>query len=126
MLNRLMACLLLPFVVPMDSALAQETTVGEVESVQLLDASQLGGGDHLILVLEDGQGFRLPGQRSLAVGAGVRVSVAYRPSDDAESLPEACRVQVLAVPIERDGEEAMQQAERPFDVYRNEAASAKC
>lgn len=107
-------------------ALGQENAVGVVETVQLLDATQLGGGDHLVLVFNNGQGFRLPGQRSLAVGPGVRVSVDHLSPEEAEDLPEACSVRVVAVPIERDGEEVMQEAERPFEVYRNESAGPKC
>lgn len=124
--GRLIIGLLLSWALPVAAALGQETVVGEVESVQLVDASQLGGGDHLVLVLDDGQGFRLPGERSVSVGPGVRVSVAYRSPGEAEAMPEACSVRVLAVPLERDGEVNMQEAERPFEVYRNESADSKC
>ncbi len=118
--------LLLWSLLPAGVATAEEVIVGEVESVQLLDASQLGGGDHLVLVLEGGEAFRLPGQQSVALGTGVRVSVAYRSPGEAEAMPEACGVRVLAVPLERDGEVTMQEAERPFEVYRNESAGSKC
>lgn len=124
--TRSMAGLLLWFILPMGSALGQEKAVGEVESVQLLDASQLGGGEHLVLVLKDGQGFRLPGRRSLAVGPGVRVSVTYLSPRQDGDLPEACNVRVLAVPVERDGEVTMQESERPFRVYQNESADSEC
>ncbi|RFP67619.1 hypothetical protein DZK26_11960 [Wenzhouxiangella sp. 15190] len=118
--------LLLWCLLPAGMAAAGESIVGQVESVQLLDASQLGGGDHLVLVLEDGEAFRLPGKRSVALGSGVRVSVAYRSPGEAEAMPEACSVRVLAVPLERDGEVTMQEAERPFEVYRNESAGPDC
>lgn len=118
--------LLLCFMLPAGMATAEEVVVGEVESLQLLDASQLGGGDHLVLVLEDGQGFRLPGQRSVAVGPGVRVSIRHLPPGEAGALPTACSVRVLAVPLERDGEMTLQEAERPFQIYKNESADSKC
>lgn len=126
MQGRLIIGLLLSLMLSMTAALGQESVVGEVESVQLVDASQLGGGDQLVLVLQEGQGFRLPGQRSLAVGAGVRVSVTYRSSVEGGEMPEACSVRVLAVPIEHEGETVMQEAERPFEVYRNESAESEC
>lgn len=124
--RRLMAGLLLGLIMPLGQAFGEETLEGVVQSVQLLDASQLGGGDHLVLVLEDGQGFSLPGQRSLPVGAGVRVAVGHIPAGEGEDMPEACSVRVVAVPIERDGEAVMQEAERPFEIYRNESEGSDC
>ncbi len=123
---RLMVCLLLTLVPCLGQASGLETLEGRVQSVQLLDTSQLGGGDHLVLVLEGERGFRLPGQRSLPVGAGVRVAVTFVPSGEGEDMPEACSVRVVAVPIERDGEAVMQEAERPFEVYRNESEGTDC
>ncbi|MDZ7791648.1 MAG: hypothetical protein U5L08_14365 [Xanthomonadales bacterium] len=121
-----MAAVLLALMLPQGQAAGLEALEGEVQSVQLLDASQLGGGEQLVLVLEGQQGFRLPGQRSLPVGAGVRVSVAYHPVGEKGAMPEACSVRVVAVPIERDGEAVMQEAERPFEVYRNESEGSNC
>lgn len=124
--GRLMAAVLLVLMLPQGQAAGLETLVGEVRSVQLLDASQLGGGEQLVLVLEGDRGFRLPGQRSLPLGSGVRVSVVYHPVGEEGAMPEACSVRVVAVPIERDGEAAMQEAERPFEVYRNESKGSNC
>lgn len=118
--------LLLGLMLPIGPALGQETAVGEVESVQLLDASQLGGGDRLILVLANGRGFDLPGEPSVALSPGMRVKVQHVPPDTAGELATACIVAVLAVPLERDDERTMQEAARPFVVYRNETAEAGC
>lgn len=111
---------------PLMATAERDITVGEVESIQLLDASPLGGGEHLLLVLADGQGFRLPGASSAAVSAGMRVEVQHRPPADAEKLPAACVVRVLAVPLERGGEASLKRAERPFAVYRNEIQDDGC
>ena len=97
-------------------------TIGEVESVQSLDASQLGGGDYRVLVLDDGRGFRLPGRGKIAVGSGVRVEVEYLPREGGGEMPRACAVRVLAVPLD-DG---MREAARPFEVYRNESSQSGC
>lgn len=126
MSGRLMAALLLALLLPPGQAAGQETLEGEVESVQLLDASQLGGGEQLVLVLEGGQGFHLPGKRSLPVGAGVRVMVVYQAPGEGKAMPQACSVRVVGVPIERDGGVVMQEAERPFEVYRNESEGSNC
>ena len=96
-----------------------QVTTGEVESVQLIDASELGGDSFLILALEDGRNFQLPDQQQLPAGQGTRLEIRYLTPDEPDVLPEACSAMVLAVPLTVDGEEVMQEAARPFEVYRN-------
>lgn len=114
--------LMLPLACRADGQIA----TGEVESVQLLDASQLGGGERLVMVLLEGRGFRLPGAHNVALSPGMRVEVQHVAQDADGELAVACVVRVLAVPLERDGEWTMQEAERPFVVYRNETTESAC
>ena len=96
-----------------------QVTTGQVDSVQLINASEMGGEAFLILSLQDGRHFQLPDQQQLAAGQGTRLEIRYLAPDEPDLLPEACAVRVLAVPISVDGEEVMQEAARPFEVYRN-------
>ncbi|TVQ36998.1 MAG: hypothetical protein EA370_07320 [Wenzhouxiangella sp.] len=95
---------------------------GLVAEVQLLDATPLGAEAMLILVLEDGRGYLIPGQRNLATSRGMKVGLDYLPAADGE-VAVACAVQVLAVPVIVDGESRLQTAHRPFTVYRNPSDS---
>ncbi len=103
---------------------AGDSVTGRVAEVQLIDITGLDDDGLLILTLEEGQGFLIPGQRNLPASSGVEVQVDYFSGDDPEDLPVACRVQVTAVPVEIDGEEVLQPANRPFEVYRN--PDARC
>jgi hypothetical protein len=103
---------------PIQAGSTQSAT-GQVDSLQLVDASEFGGDVFLILTFEDGRGFQLPGQRQLAAGQGTRVEIRYLVADEPDLLPEVCSVTVLAVPIEIDGTETLREAARPFEVYRN-------
>ena len=96
-----------------------QVTTGAVDNVQLVDASELGGDAFLILALEDARHFQLPDQQQLPAGQGTHLEIRYLAPDEPDLLPEACTVTVLAVPITVDGEEVMQEAARPFEVYRN-------
>ncbi len=96
-----------------------QVTTGEVDNVQLVDASELGGDAFLVLALADGRHFQLPDQQQLPAGQGTRLEIRYLAPDEPGLLPEACSVTVLAVPLTVDGEEVMQEAARPFEVYRN-------
>jgi hypothetical protein len=96
-----------------------QTAVGEVDSVQLVDATSLGGETFLIVVLADGRSFQLPDERQIAAGQGVRLEIRYLAPDEPDLLPEACSATVLAIPIMVDDEEVMREAERPFEVFRN-------
>ncbi len=99
---------------------AEGSVTGRVAEVQLIEISGFDDSGLLILALEEGQGFLIPGQRNLPASGGVEVRVDYFSGDDPEDLPVACRVQVTAVPVEIDGEEILQPASRPFEIYRNE------
>lgn len=96
---------------------------GVVDQVQLLDASAVAEAEasFLVLSLTDERHFVLPGTTQLAATEGLEVAIDYleAEADDDGALPEACRVQVLAVPIQIEGEETMQRASRPFEIYRN-------
>ncbi|MCC5866562.1 MAG: hypothetical protein JJU31_15680 [Wenzhouxiangella sp.] len=94
-------------------------TEGLVAEVQLLDATPLGAEAMLVLVLEDGRAFLIEGQRNLAASKGVKVLIDYRVGESADELSTACRVKVVAVPVEIDGEQFLQQARRPFTIYQN-------
>ncbi len=113
-----LVCMLAAGLTGMASAQVQEAE-GIVDKVQLIDASELGGDSFLILRLEDDRNFQLPDQQQLPAGQGTRVAIRYLVPDEPDLLPEACSVTVLAVPIGADGEEVMQEAARPFQVYRN-------
>lgn len=110
------------------SALAAEMrrAQGRVEQVQLLRTSDLGGEDILLMSLRDGRNFHLPGQRRLPAGSGVEVALGYLPADRPDAIPIACWVRVTAIPIERDGRERLQRAERPFEIYRNTNPEHDC
>lgn len=100
-------------------ALAETVEIeGLVAEVQLVDVTELSDQRFLILSLEDGQSFLLPEATRLAAGVGVQVAVRHLPAS-AGSLPIACAVHVLALPIRIEGEDVMQPARRPFEVYRN-------
>lgn len=102
-----------------------KTDQGIVASVQLIDSSQLGGGNALIMTFEDGSSYRFPGAERLAAGAGVHLELRYLPAEEVDVPPQACRATVLAIPIERDGEEMLQEAERPFEIYRNSESACR-
>lgn len=103
-----------------------EVTTGRVASVQLLDVSALGQDSILLLHLAGGRSFQLPGEQRLSAGTGVEVEVRYLPADQASELPVACRIRVLAIPVEREGGEVLQSAERAFEVYRNREMESEC
>ena len=92
---------------------------GLIDEVKLIDIASLEGDSLLIMTLEDGGGFLIPGRRNLAAGPGMQVAVDYLPGDEDGDLPMACRIRVLAVPLTVEGEEILQPASRPFKVYRN-------
>ncbi len=96
-----------------------EHVEGVVEQVKRIDTTPLGGGNLLIVALTDGRQFQVRDREQIAAGSGVEVEILARPSADDE-LPRACRVRVLAMPVEIDGEEVRQRAERPFEVYRSD------
>lgn len=98
---------------------------GRVEQVQLIDASEHGGRSFLLLSLDDDRHFELPGADHLAAGEGARVEVEFLDAGDDDRVPVACRVTVLAVPLEVDGEEVMQSARNPFTVYRSERSECR-
>ncbi|NBB92504.1 MAG: hypothetical protein GVY32_04955 [Gammaproteobacteria bacterium] len=116
------ACLASPVVSAAEPGQAQ----GRIDRVQLLRVSEHGGEDILLLSLRDGRSFRLPGQRRLAAGPGVEVSLRYLPAGEAGEIPVACRIRVTAVPIERDGRTRLKRADRPFVVYRNSRSEHDC
>lgn len=93
---------------------------GIVAEVQLVDASALTDDRFLILTLVEGGSFLLPGATRVAAASGVMVAVDYLAPEAPEALPPACRVRVLGLPIEVDGEKVLHEASRPFEVYRNE------
>ena len=95
------------------------TATGEVDNVQLVDASSLGGETFLIVNFTDGRSFQLPDERQIAAGQGVRLEIHYLAPDEPDLLPEACSVTVLAIPITVDGEEVLREAARPFEVFSN-------
>ncbi len=98
-------------------------TEGVVADVQLLDVSPLGAeATMLVLLLEDGRGFLIEGERNLAASSGMQVSLSYVPADDGD-VAVACQVQVTAVPLLIEGEERLQPAQRPFTVYSNPSES---
>ncbi|QOC23325.1 hypothetical protein IC757_04030 [Wenzhouxiangella sp. AB-CW3] len=106
----------------MGTAVAQTgETEGVVEQVQLFDASAMTDETFLVLSLTDERHFELPGASQLPAGSGVEVVIDYLEpaTDDDSAMPQACRVRVLAVPIMVEGEEVMQRARRPFEIYRN-------
>ncbi len=101
------------------TAADMRTVVGEVDRVQLVDASTLGGETFLIVMLADGRSFQFPDERQIAAGRGVRLEIHYLPPEEPDLLPEACSATVLAIPLTVGGEEVMREAERPFEVFRN-------
>jgi hypothetical protein len=103
---------------------AGDSVTGRVAKVQLIEISGFDDDGLLILSLEEGHGFLIPGQRNLPASSGVEVRVNYFSGEGPEDLPVACRVQVTAVPVDIDGEEILQPASRPFEVYRN--PDARC
>lgn len=107
-------------------ALAQLSELeGVVEQVQLLDASAVADETFLILSLAGEHHFLLPEASQLPAAPGVLVAVEYLAPDADGDLPEACRVRVLGMPIHRDGEEVLQRASRPFEIYRNPRADCQ-
>ncbi|GEM_PF-1582642 len=100
-----------------DAEEERDWTRGIVEQVQLVVVEGLEDSEFLILELEDGGSFQIPGARQLSAGAGVKVEVESLPVVSPGELPVACRVRVLAVPLEIDGEEVLQEAANPFEVY---------
>lgn len=100
-------------------------TEGQVEQVQLIDASEHGGRSFLLLTLDDGRHFELPGTDHLAAGEGTRVEVDFIPAREVDRVPVACRVTVLAVVLEVDGEQVLQSARNPFAVYTNDASACR-
>lgn len=92
--------------------------VGRVAEVQLVDVTELNDERFLILSLEQGQSFLLPGATQVAAGRGAQVAVRHLPVGQGE-LSEACSIRVLALPIRVEGEEVLQPARRPFEVYSN-------
>ncbi len=95
------------------------TATGEVDNVQLVDASSLGGETFLIVNFSDGRSFELPDERQIAAGQGVRLEIRYLAADEPDLLPEACSATVLAIPLTVDGETVMREAARPFEVFSN-------
>jgi hypothetical protein len=98
---------------------------GVVDQVQLLDASAVADESFLILSLVDEHHFLLPEATQLPASPGVLVAVDYLPPEAEGDLPQACRVRVLGMPISIDGEEVLQRASRPFEVYRNSRAECQ-
>lgn len=98
---------------------------GQVEQVQLIDASEHGGRSFLLLTLDGGQHFELPGADHLAAGEGARVEVEFLAARDDDRVPVACRVTVLAVPLEVDGKVVVQSARNPFTVYTNNRSACR-
>lgn len=96
-------------------------TEGLVAELQLIDASELGADATLILSLEDGRVFTVPGQRNVAASGGMKVRIGYMAGEQAGEIPELCWVEVVAMPITIDGEQRLQPAQRAFTVYRNSA-----
>lgn len=76
----------------------------------------MGGGRELILHLESGEAYRFPHTDHVAAGAGVKVRIRYREAMGDDELSAACSAEVLALPLDED---SMQEARRPFEVYRN-------
>jgi hypothetical protein len=121
-LSTIMALLLVgPGVVNADQNLKHVS--GVVSEVRLVDATAMGGETFLILSLEEGRSFLLAGQSQLPAGQGVKVQVSYQPAAEADQLPSACSVEVVAVPIEVDGEVRLQTAQRPFRVFGSDEAN---
>lgn len=97
-------------------------TEGVVAQIQLVDVSALADETFLILSLDDERHFLLPETTQLPAAPGVLVAIDYLPAAGEGDLPEACRIKVLGLPITIDGEEVLQRASRPFEVYRNPRA----
>lgn len=95
------------------------TTEGIVEQVQAVDATAVGSGHMILVVLDDGSQFHFPDTDHLASGDGVRLEIAFLSSSEDDAPPVACSARVLAMPLEIDGETVMQEAHRPFSVYQN-------
>jgi hypothetical protein len=98
---------------------------GVVDRVQRLDASAVADESFLILSLVGERHFLLPEESHLPAAPGVLVAVDYLQPEQDGDLPQACRVQVLGMPITVDGEEVLQRASRPFEVYRNPRAECQ-
>ncbi len=94
------------------------TTRGQVEQVQRVQVEGFES-EFLILELDDGSAFQLPDADAISAGQGVKVEVEALPVTSPGELPVACRVRVLAVPLEREGEDYMQEAANPFEVYHD-------
>lgn len=122
---RFFRALILLLILGLQSAAAESVEIeGLVAEVQLIDVTELNEERLLILSIQDGPSLLLPGATQLAAGRGVQVAVRHLPAPEG-SLPIACDVRVLALPIAVDGEEVMQPARRPFEVYRNSQAECQ-
>lgn len=98
---------------------------GVVLQVQRVDASAVAEETFLILSLVDEHHFLLPEESHLPAAAGVLVAIDYLEPEQGGDLPRACRVRVLGMPITVDGEEVLQRASRPFEIYRSAAATCR-
>jgi hypothetical protein len=97
-----------------------ESHLGVVREVQLIDVSALGESAILILSLEDGTSYLIPGERQIPASAGVEVAVDYLLPAQDDVPREACTIRVLGLPIVLEGEEVLHRAQRPFEIYRND------
>ncbi len=77
----------------------------------------------LVLAFDDGGGVSIPDREQLPVSAGMRVRVDAVTTGVAGELPVACRIEVLAVPVDTEAGQALQWAARPFEVYVSSAAA---